>query len=173
MIPRCEQWFAGFPVPPDAFCPPLRFADTIPGMTRLLLAALLSSAACTYVESDPHVVVSSTPPGAEILLDGANTGRTTPSKLDLGGFTGSDHAITLRKPGFHEVTRRVYHYRTTSMARWIDGATEPTIWPLPLWWTMGDMLLPFTAEWRYVPHELHAQLYRQDAPAPVSESAAR
>lgn len=134
---------------------------------------LLWSTACTYLEGDPHVVVSSTPPGAEIIVDGTNTGRTTPSKLDLGGFTGSDHEVTLRKPGFREARRRVFHYRTAGMSRWIDGATEPTIWPMPLWWTMGDMLLPFSVDWRYVPHEVHARLYKLDAPAPVSENAAR
>jgi hypothetical protein len=140
-------------------------------LRTLVLLACLPAAACTYALGDPHVLVTSTPPGAEIWLNGEASGRTTPAKLDLGGVFGSDHEITLRKPGYRDETRRVYHYTTTAMARWNDGAPDEDMWPWPLFWSFGDFVLPFTLEWRYVPHEVHAWLYKNDAPAPVTAKA--
>jgi hypothetical protein len=137
-------------------------------LRNLVLLAILPAAACTYAQGDPHVLVTSTPPGAEILVDGKAIGRTTPAKLDLGGLLGSGHEITLRKPGFREESRHVHHYTTTGMARWIDGASDEQMVPLPLFWSVGDFVLPFSVEWRYVPHEVHALLYKSDAPAPVT-----
>jgi hypothetical protein len=137
----------------------------------LLLLPLLLAGACTYFSGDDRVLVTSTPAGAEILVDGEPTGRTTPSLVELGGMTGGDHSITVVKPGFDPETRKVYHYTTTATSRWIDGATAPEVWNFPLWWTLGDFVLPFAVRWRYVPHELHVRLYREGE-GPVSSGFA-
>ena len=131
----------------------------VPPPWLVLLPWLL--AGCTYLSGDAHIVVTSTPPGANVLLDGASTGKTTPIKLELDGMIGSNHDITLRKPGYAAETRRVYHYSTGYASRWIDGATDVVLPPVPLFWTLGDILLPFGRRWRYVPHELHVVLYEQ------------
>lgn len=47
------------------------------------------------------VVVNSTPPGAEIILDGKNTGRVTPAQFAV---EKGSHTIVLRKPGYLEET---------------------------------------------------------------------
>ena len=134
----------------------------------LFLVALLPG--CTYFTGDPHVVVTSTPAGAQILLDGSPTGKTTPSRLELGGIMGSDHKITLRKEGYDDEVRHVYHYTTGYTSRWIDGANDITLWPFPIDWTMGDFVLPFGVKWRYVPHEIHAVLYAEgEGPVHASE----
>ncbi|MEZ5966006.1 MAG: PEGA domain-containing protein [Planctomycetota bacterium] len=123
--------------------------------------------ACTHFQGDARVLVTSTPPGAYILVDGADSGRTTPSMVDLDGIVGSSHHITVRKRGFDDETREVYHYTTAHTARWIDGALGPGLWNLPLWWTLGDWFLPAAVRWRYVPHELHVRLY-PEGEGPVS-----
>ena len=131
-------------------------------MRSLALSALpaLLLASCTYLSGDDHVVVSSTPPGASILVDGADTGRTTPAKLALGGFTGDDHMITIRKAGYLDETRQVLHYTTAYTSNWWDGATSFEVPAMFLFWTFGDVVLPFAVRWRYVPHEVHAVLYK-------------
>jgi eukaryotic-like serine/threonine-protein kinase len=51
--------------------------------------------------SNALVLVDSTPPGAEIVLDGKNTGRVTPSQFAV---EKGPHTVVLRKPGYLEET---------------------------------------------------------------------
>ncbi len=136
----------------------------------LALAALLSG--CTYFTGDPSVLITSTPAGAEVLIDGQSTGQTTPVKVDLGGISGDDHDITVRKAGFADETRRVHHYTTLYGSRWIDGATDLVLPAFFLFWTFGDFLTPFGVRWRYVPHEVHVVLYERGQEPVTSDPAA-
>ncbi len=132
------------------------------GWTTLLLC--LCTGACTWFGGDPHVLVTSQPAGAEILVDGTATGSTTPSKLDLGGYLGSDHKITLRKKGYADETRVVVHYTQAYTSRWVDGPDLRTI-DFPLWWTIGDFFTPFAVRYEYMPQSLHVVLHPpEDAP---------
>lgn len=131
----------------------------------LLLIGLLPG--CTYFAGDHHVVITSEPQGAEIILDGFPTGFTTPAKLNIGGIYTKDHVITLRKPGYEDEVRHVINYTDLYTSRWVDGATAIELWPGPLFWTTGDFFLPFAAKWRFVPHELYVVLYAEGQ-APVT-----
>ncbi|MEM7206064.1 MAG: PEGA domain-containing protein [Planctomycetota bacterium] len=135
--------------------------------SALWLVALAAAPGCTYLSGDTHVVVTSTPAGAEILVDGEETGRTTPAKLDMGEFSGGEHEISLRKVGFDSEVRQVFYYRQLYSSRWIDGATDVSIPTFPLFWTLGDFFTPFGYRWLYVPHELHVVLY-DEGTSPVS-----
>ena len=132
-------------------------------MLRVLaITVLLTSNACTYLSGDPTVLVSSEPAGAEIFVDGASTGQTTPSKIELGGLFGGNHDITVRMAGREPETREVRHHRNYETSSWNNGAdTELLGLTLPFWWTFGDFLLPFAVKWRYTPHEVHVRLYEE------------
>ncbi len=132
----------------------------------LLILLWLPLSACTYLSGDSRVLVTSQPAGAEILVDGASTGFWTPHFVDLGGFFGSDHLITIRKPGHEPESRQVYHYSSAYTSRWIDGGDLDTFVSNPLFWTIGDTMTPFALRWQYVPHELYVTLYR-DGEAPM------
>jgi hypothetical protein len=128
----------------------------------LLLLVLLATPACTWFSSREHVLVASEPPGARILVDGVDTGRTTPSRLAIGGLFGGDHTIALHKKGFRPATRRVCQYTEGYTSKWIDGAVEEMT--LPLLWTAGDFALPFGVRAAILPAELYVVLEREDAP---------
>ncbi len=132
----------------------------------VLLVCLLPLGACTYISGDPRVMVTSEPAGAVILVDGADTGLTTPSMIALDGFIGNDHTITLERHGFDAEHREVVHYTHWYTSRWIDG-TDFRVFALPLFWTLGDFLTPFAVKWQYVPHRLHVVLYPKGE-APVN-----
>lgn len=157
----------------DKICAALRTMSPVPRPTRSRLPLLLAllAPACTYVSGDERVLVTSTPAGAHILVDGQDTGQTTPSMVALGGIAGSDHQITLRKRGFGDEVRDVYHYTTAYTATWNKGAVDVGIWNLPLWWPLGDWVLPAGVRYVYVPHELHVQLYAEGK-GPVSNADA-
>ena len=135
---------------------------------RYLPALLVILGSCTYLGGDPHVIVTSTPGGAEILLDGGPTGLTTPAKLELGGIAGRNHIVSLHKEGYQPESREFYHYTTAYTSRWIDGAAE-NMPSFPIFWTFGDWFLPLGIDWRYVPHEVHVVLY-PSGEAPVTEN---
>ena len=124
----------------------------------LCLGALLS--ACTYASGDSRVLVTSKPPGAEILVDGSETGMTTPAMLNLEEYGDATHTIVLRKTGYGIESRRVQHYTTYSSVRWIDGA-DFSVWYFFTWWNLSDIFFPLHVKWQYIPHELYVKLYRE------------
>jgi hypothetical protein len=123
----------------------------------VVLACQLASA-CTWFGVDSHVTVTSRPQGAQVLIDGEDSGRTTPVKLDLGGLLGGDHTITLRKRGYGDESRRVLHHTSLYTSRWQDGSELRSV-TFPLWWTLGDFATPFAARTEYVPSALHVVLH--------------
>lgn len=130
------------------------------------LAALLFAClpACTYVQSHENVLVSSEPLGARILVDGRDTGKTTPARLTIGGNFGTDHIIELDKPGYRPVRRRVYQYTEGYTSRWNNGVYDMVMPPLPVFWTVGDFITPFGIRGAILPAELYVQLDKEDAP---------
>lgn len=129
----------------------------------ILCLPLAFASACTWWTSAEHVMVTSDPLGARIAVDGVDTGRTTPARLQIGGNFGRDHVIDLVLPGHRPARRTVYQYTEGYTSKWIDGAYDPTMPPLPLFWTDGDLLFPFGIRGALVP-DLHVKLYRDDEP---------
>lgn len=133
-------------------------------MRTTALLFLLACPACTWFSSQENVLIGSDPLGARIYVDGQDTGRTTPASLPLGGLFGADHTIELKKRGYRPAQRRVYQYTEGYTSKWIDGAYDPVMLPLPLFWTAGDLLTPFGVRAAIVPGELHVVLEKDDAP---------
>jgi len=131
---------------------------------RSLLPVLLTLPACTAFSSTDHVLISSDPLGAHIVIDGRDTGHTTPVRLPIGGHLGTDHEIVLQKPGYRPATRRVYQYTEGYTSKWIDGAYDLGMPPLPFFWTAGDFFLPFGVRSAILPAELHVVMQREDEP---------
>jgi hypothetical protein len=142
-------------------------------MTRLarhlvLLLLACSTIGCTVFTGNSRVLVTSEPAGAEILVDGKPTGRTTPSLVKLGGIFGGDREITVRKTGYEPETRPVTQWTTTESSRWIDAASSDlSLIAFPVFWTLREVFLPFTVRWQYVPQELYVRLY------PIGEAPKR
>ncbi len=135
----------------------------------LLLVVSLPMTACIYTSGTPGVMVSSWPAGAAIKVDGQKTGMTTPSMINLDGFLGSDHSLSLHKKGFKPAFRKVYHRTTAYTARWTQGATDLYMFSNPLFWTIGDFFTPFGVRWVYVPHELCVRLDPEQEAEPEAQ----
>ncbi|MCB9887112.1 MAG: PEGA domain-containing protein [Planctomycetes bacterium] len=134
-------------------------------MRRLTTLALLNlCGGCTWFHNEEYVLVTSDPLGARILVDGVDTGLTTPANLSLGDILGGNHAIRLEKKGYRPEQRLLVQYTETYTSKWIDGAYEDVLPPLPLFWTAGDFVFPFAVRAAIVPGELHCRLYGEDEP---------
>jgi hypothetical protein len=141
---------------------------------------LLSCHACTWFSSQRHVLITSEPLGAKITVDGTDTGRTTPARLEIGGNFGRDHTVVLTKKGYRPAARRLYQWTEGYTSKWIDGAYDEVMFPLPFFWTAGDFVFPFGIRGALLPAELYVRLEREDAPklgfellAEQAEKAAR
>ncbi len=133
-------------------------------MRLAFLLPLLLTPACTWFSSKENVLVTSVPLGARIVVDGQDTGSTTPARLQLGGLFGGDHTVVLHKKGYRPAARRLCQYTEGYTSKWIDGAFDAAMPPLPLFWTAGDFLTPFGVRAAIVPGELYVVLEREDAP---------
>ena len=58
------------------------------------------------VETANEIGVASSPPGARIYVDGIDTGKITPAKLDVAKKSRSSIAITLKLKGYEPYTFR-------------------------------------------------------------------
>jgi hypothetical protein len=110
------------------------------------------------------VLISSEPLGAHIHVDGQDTGKTTPSRLQLGGTLGHDHQVLLTKTGYRPARRRLFQYTEGYTSKWMDGVDDPVLPALPLFWTVGDFVFPFGVRSALLPAEIHVRLDRDDAP---------
>ncbi len=133
-------------------------------MRFLLLALLSPCVACTWFKHNQEVLITSEPPGAQIWIDGENTGETTPKALDIAESFGSDHLLELKKKGYRTEQRALHQYTRGYTLRFIDGAGTPSLPPLPLFWTLGDVFFPFGVKGAIVPGEVYVSLYRNDEP---------
>lgn len=131
---------------------------------RLLLLLLSLLPACTLWRSEGHVLITSEPAGARISIDGKETSHTTPAYVPLGHNFGSDHRVTLQLRGHRAASRKLYQHTDIYTSKWIDGAYSMVLWPLPFFWTTGDIVTPFGVRGALVPHELHFRLEADDAP---------
>lgn len=130
-----------------------------------LLLLLPFAGACTWWHGEHHVLITSEPAGAHIVIDGLDTGQTTPARLPIGGTFGADHTVTLQKNGYRPATQVLYQRGETYSSKWIDGASyDPTTPPLPIFWAPGDFVFPFGVRGAPVPHEMFVKLYRTDEP---------
>jgi len=134
---------------------------------RLLPVLALSFAclpSCTAWLEKQNVLISSEPMGARIFVDDRDTGYTTPHSLAIGGNFGTDHVVRLEKRGYRPAKRTLYQHTEGYTSKWIDGAYDVVMVPLPFFWTTGDMLLPFGIRGALLPSELHVRLQRTDEP---------
>ncbi|MCK5944224.1 MAG: PEGA domain-containing protein [Planctomycetes bacterium] len=119
---------------------------------------------CTAWLEKKDVLITSEPLGARILVDGEDTGHTTPHVLPIGGNFGRDHVVRLEKRGYRPAHRRLYQHTEGYTSKWIDGAYEVVMFPLPFFWTTGDFLLPFGIRGALLPRELFVRLQRTEEP---------
>ena len=131
--------------------------------TLLLLALTLTTSCTAWIEHE-DVLVTSDPMGARILVDGVDTGHTTPRVLQIGGNFGTDHVVRLEKPGYRPAERVLHQVTEGYTSKWIDGAYEVVMVPLPFFWSPGDMFFPFGVRGALVPGELHVRLQRDNEP---------
>ena len=109
------------------------FSIPPPAHLILTLTAFLYSTGCASTVEGRHqaVAVNSDPPGAEVIVDGADLG-TTPAVINLARH--HDHSIRLDKPGYvpYEITT------TSTLSNWGWAYLPAAIFPPAIFVLFAD-----------------------------------
>lgn len=126
-------------------------------MPRLLPALL---ALALWSCSSSGTMLASDPPGAQIYLDGKDTGFLTPRKLELP-FEASQR-IDFVLPGYATSTRWIGDGSTVYVLLWREMTIGPQTWRFPLWLGFQDLFVPIKTERIHEPNRIFVRMRRAD-----------
>jgi len=128
----------------------MRLARTLPTLLLLGLAA-----SCTTYRDTVAIHFSSTPPGADILVDGVPTGFATPCMIAL---EKKEQVITFSKPGFVEAKREVYPDPENHTWFWREATVGPHTFDFPLFINLDDAITPVKRDNELIPARIYVRL---------------
>jgi hypothetical protein len=138
--------------------------------TSLVLAATLSG--CALLAPDRPVVLSSTPPGATVRVDGRTSGFVTPCQIQLD--VDEDVRIDFELPGFRGETRWLTPHDEVYTVLWHEMTIGPHTWNFPLFLSRFDVFVPVKWSEGHAPGRIHVDLDRlSDEDAGAAPARAR
>jgi len=104
-------------------------------LTSLLLA-LLPCAGCISIEPDPTLSISTDPPGAQVLINGVDTGFATPCLLAV---EDEYIQVDIRLWGYEPERRVVTRDPKLELRHWSEMNSSSRTWRFPLWLNIHDL----------------------------------
>lgn len=123
---------------------------------RCLLASLLLLASC--VSEGKPVRFSTSPAGAQIVLDGRETGFVTPATLDIEDK--EVRQVELRLPGYRTAKRVLLLAEHREVVPWKDATVTYLTWRFPLFLAFPTVFIPVRKIRGEQPSRLHVRLER-------------
>lgn len=120
------------------------------------LCLAVTSAGCAVIRGQPGVVVASDPPGATILVDGADSGFVTPAAISLS--RADWHRLDVLLRGYDTETRIVGPGIKAEGIPWTSGFITPQSWWFPLWLDVPELLVPLRIDDNLSPSRIFVQL---------------
>ena len=106
-----------------------------PPLTSLLLA-LLPCAACISTEPDPTLSISTDPPGAQVTINGVDTGFATPCILAVSDKV---MVVDIHLRGYEAERRMVTRDPKLETRHWSEMNASGRTWRFPLWLNIHDL----------------------------------
>ena len=127
-------------------------------MRRRLLPALLLAALASCASRVP-ITLASDPPGAEVWVNGRESGLATPCVVELDD--GDDYEVQLRLPGYVPATRRIVEGGEREAIYWREMSAGTRTWDFPLFLNIHDFFRPAPVKHRLVPQRIFVRLRRE------------
>lgn len=126
--------------------------------SHLLGAALAALALSSCIRTRRPIVLDSTPPGAVVIVNGEDSGHSTPCAIQLRDTT---QVVEFRLDGYAPEVRvlRIGHRQYT--VYWSDAASSPGTWTFPAFLTLPDAMFPVKLEGGEMPHRIHVRMVRE------------
>jgi len=137
-------------------------------MTRALLAlclALCSTSCLSWTKPRPDfvwdkkpagVALSTTPPGASVIVDGMDSGFATPVILDFD--EDESHRVEFELDGYRTAGLYLMPNRRWMLVPYRDTSRAPRVWRFPLWLPLGEFLMPLRTNTALSPSRIHIRL---------------
>lgn len=122
----------------------------------LLLASSLL-AGCTTYRDYKAVHLSSTPPGAQVLVDGVPSGFSTPCMIALEKRA---QVVALEKPGFSIAERKLVPDPYNDTWYWSESTVGPHTFDFGLWINLDDFITPIKRMNTLEASRIHVHLVR-------------
>ena len=101
-----------------------------------LIAALLACASCISTEADPTLSISTEPPGAQVLINGVDTGFATPCMLAVEDEL---MRIDVHLKGYEPERRIVTRDPKLETRYWSEMNSSVRTWRFPLFLNIHDL----------------------------------
>ncbi|HIG10444.1 MAG: PEGA domain-containing protein [bacterium] len=125
--------------------------------TLLAGCCLALSTGCTTYRDYQAVHISSTPPGAVVLVDGESSGFATPCMLALEKRT---QVVSLEKPGFLAAERELVPNPKNDTWLWSEASADPQTANFALWINLDDFVAPVRRTHELEGARIHVHLKR-------------
>ncbi len=136
-----------------------------PRLVLALLAAPLAGG-CMLDRPQPGIMISTRPAGAQVVVDGQDSGFVTPARLAL---TRRDwHRVEVKLSGYEPASRLFAPGLRRYAIGWDKGYTRETNLLFPFFLPWEDMLIPFRFDDSLSPGRVHIAL-QLDEPEPELE----
>lgn len=129
----------------------------VPDM-RLLPHSLLVLGLAAGCATTSPVSLSSTPPGASVFVNGANSGFTTPCVISLD--KDANHEVALVLDGYVTAERSIVNDPTYETILWREMSVLPKTWRFPLWLNLEDFFVPVKRKFLLKPSRVYVRLDR-------------
>lgn len=121
-------------------------------LVPLLLA--LGASSCVLNSGSPGVMLATSPPGARVLLDGADSGFATPCWIDVD----EDASVRFELEGYRAAERELVFDTRVWLVPWWDGDIGARTWRFPTFLTFFGLLLPVRYERNVFPKRVYVPL---------------
>ena len=101
-----------------------------------ILAVLLACTSCISIEPDPTLSISTDPPGAQVLINGVDTGFATPCMLAVEDELMQ---VDIRLRGYEPETRIVTRDPKFETRHLSEMNASSRTWPFPLYLNIHDL----------------------------------
>lgn len=106
--------------------------------------------------SPDGVSLSTSPPGANVIIDGFDSGFATPCII---AFDESEsYRVEFELHGYRTAGLYLTPNRTWELVPYIDSGRAPRVWNFPMWLPLGEFLIPVRTNTALAPSRVHLRL---------------
>lgn len=131
--------------------------------TTTAALCLLAFASC--ISGRRPIVLDSTPPGALVIVDGVDSGHSTPCTIQLAD---KSRTFEFRLPGYETEARDIRIGDRSEVVYWRDAYTDYRTWAFPLWLGARDFFFPIKEDDGEMPSRIHVRLRRSREPVALA-----
>lgn len=132
-----------------------------PSSTTLAALALASPMLQSCISGRRPIVLDSSPRGALVIVDGVDSGHSTPCTIQL---PDKSRTFEFRLPGYESEMRDIRIGDRSRVVYWRDAVTDYRTWAFPLWLSAEDFFFPVKEDDGEMPNRIHVRLRRSREP---------